>query len=272
MTSDGQQARRLAALQRLATLTPANRPLEAALTSGLDTATSSGLGIPAAAALVPHDEHESVIALSGARNDEGFGTLVDRVAACMANGCVQSEHGCDIASHDAVLPNGDPSRATAMVAIVPVALCMPLRSGGARRRGNLLVELEGTDPLDADGRAFVTTLKDHLARSVDTVRAIGRAEEGAAEEVAAAHSKIEHLERALESNRLIGTAVGILMAELRITSEEAFDRLRTASQTSNRKLSDVADDVVFTGALPASPQAGQRSAGESIAFGGVSSI
>ncbi len=64
-----------------------------------------------------------------------------------------------------------------------------------------------------------------------------------------ADSRADNLQRALGSNRVIGTALGILMAHERISADEAFVRLREASQASNRKLRDVADDVVFTGAL-----------------------
>jgi hypothetical protein len=55
---------------------------------------------------------------------------------------------------------------------------------------------------------------------------------------------------ALGSSRQIGTAIGILMARELITSEEAFARLVEASQHLNRKLRDIAADVVETGALP----------------------
>ncbi len=55
--------------------------------------------------------------------------------------------------------------------------------------------------------------------------------------------------RALESNREIGVAMGILMEKERFTRAQAFDVLRVASQDSNRKLSDIAMDVASTGAL-----------------------
>jgi len=64
-----------------------------------------------------------------------------------------------------------------------------------------------------------------------------------------ADHRAANLQRALGSNRVIGTALGIIMAHERISADEAFARLREASQLSNRKLRDVADDVVFTGAL-----------------------
>jgi ANTAR domain len=60
-----------------------------------------------------------------------------------------------------------------------------------------------------------------------------------------------HLDRALRTNRQIGTAIGILMAVHKITDEDAFVLLRTTSQRLNRKLYLVADDVNRTGTLPA---------------------
>jgi DNA-binding response OmpR family regulator len=64
-----------------------------------------------------------------------------------------------------------------------------------------------------------------------------------------AGQRAEHLERALASNRTIGTAIGILMAGRRITSDEAFSLLRERSQHSNRRLREVAEDVIYTGTL-----------------------
>lgn len=62
--------------------------------------------------------------------------------------------------------------------------------------------------------------------------------------------QVAHLEAALQSNREIGAAIGVLMAHHRITQDDAFALLRSASQTLHRKLRDVAADVVATGALP----------------------
>ena len=44
--------------------------------------------------------------------------------------------------------------------------------------------------------------------------------------------------------------MGILMADGKLTKQQAFDQLRTASQNLNRKLHDIAADVALTGALP----------------------
>lgn len=78
----------------------------------------------------------------------------------------------------------------------------------------------------------------------------------AAQAVAAAQlrSRAENLERALQSNRDIGTAVGVLIAQHRLTRDQAFDLLRIASQNTNRKLHDVALDVIETGAIDVTPR------------------
>jgi GAF domain-containing protein len=59
-----------------------------------------------------------------------------------------------------------------------------------------------------------------------------------------------HLELALKSNRRIGMAMGILMAGMKLTEQQGFDLLRQASQRANRKLLEVAEEVILTGLLP----------------------
>ena len=65
-----------------------------------------------------------------------------------------------------------------------------------------------------------------------------------------ADGRASNLQQALQSNRTIGTALGILMSSRGMTGKQAFDELRRASQHSNRKLRDIADEVTLTGALP----------------------
>lgn len=64
-----------------------------------------------------------------------------------------------------------------------------------------------------------------------------------------AEDQVANLRTALASNRQIGAAIGVIMATERVTHEEAFDRLREASQRTHRKLRDLADDVLYTGVL-----------------------
>lgn len=63
----------------------------------------------------------------------------------------------------------------------------------------------------------------------------------------------EHLRLALDSNRDIGAAIGILMYSRKVTREAAFELLRSTSQRQHRKLRDVAEEVLRTGQLPKAP-------------------
>lgn len=62
--------------------------------------------------------------------------------------------------------------------------------------------------------------------------------------------KSRNLENALASSRVIGQAIGILMARYRVREEDAFDLVRLASQTTHRKVRDLAGDIVREGDLP----------------------
>ena len=69
------------------------------------------------------------------------------------------------------------------------------------------------------------------------------------DQLAAAAREIENLQIALESARIIGAAIGIVMAMQKITYDAAFEMLSAASQHQNRKLRDVADEVVDYGVV-----------------------
>lgn len=62
--------------------------------------------------------------------------------------------------------------------------------------------------------------------------------------------QVANLQIALQSNRRISMAVGILMSRHGLTSNQAFDRLRAVSQNAHRKLHEVADAVIYAGDLP----------------------
>jgi GAF domain-containing protein len=59
-----------------------------------------------------------------------------------------------------------------------------------------------------------------------------------------ARAKSEQLEHALESRAEIEQAKGIIMASLRCTADEAFDVLVRQSQQQNRKLREIAAELV----------------------------
>jgi hypothetical protein len=80
---------------------------------------------------------------------------------------------------------------------------------------------------------LATVLAAHLATALV---ALHRVEES--------REDVVNLRQALLSRDVIGQAKGILMAQRRISAEEAFEALSSASQRLNAKLRDIADRVV----------------------------
>jgi len=62
--------------------------------------------------------------------------------------------------------------------------------------------------------------------------------------------KAAHLEHAMISRQVIGQAVGILMERYSMDAQSAFNYLRRVSQNGNRKLRDLASELVETRRLP----------------------
>ena len=60
------------------------------------------------------------------------------------------------------------------------------------------------------------------------------------------HEEVEHLEEALSSSRVIGTAQGILMVQAKVDRAQAFRILVQGSQRLNIKLRDLAARIVST--------------------------
>jgi signal transduction histidine kinase/DNA-binding response OmpR family regulator len=71
--------------------------------------------------------------------------------------------------------------------------------------------------------------------------------------VDAAENKADQIRNALESNRVIGTATGIVMGKYHLTAAQGFALLVAGSQHTNRKLRDLAAEVADTQALPFRP-------------------
>jgi GAF domain-containing protein len=99
--------------------------------------------------------------------------------------------------------------------------------------------------------------KSHAFDSADQTNATLLATHGALAVEAARHrDKASNLERALRTSRQIGMAMGILMSVHKVTEDQAFGLLRIASQSTHRKLADVAAGVTETGALDLPPLPG----------------
>ena len=68
-----------------------------------------------------------------------------------------------------------------------------------------------------------------------------------------AATTVGQLRQALQSNRTIGTAIGVVMTRYELEPQQAFQVLVRTSQQNNRKLHDIAEELVRTGVLPGVP-------------------
>ncbi len=124
-------------------------------------------------------------------------------------------------------------------------LCCPHRSTGAAA------------PSDPDAAEALVTALSTTAPSRSRIR--GRPARRRVSSPAAGARKEAQLARAVASRDMVGQAKGIPMERYKISGELAFLLLTRISQTSNRKLHDVAEELVISGAVPgvgAPPPAG----------------
>jgi hypothetical protein len=159
-------------------------------------------------------------------------TLVEEAAAAAALAT-----GGVLLSADLAEEQRWPDYARAMV------LHTPIRSLRAQP-----VELAGTGlgvlVLYSDQTDYFTAERCDLGTALAVVAALGLS-------LLESRHKSEHLSIALQNSREIGQAIGIVMASHKVTSEKAFELLRTASQHGHVKLREIAREVTLTGQLPA---------------------
>ena len=120
----------------------------------------------------------------------------------------------------------------------------------ARRKG-ALSSLSMPLPVRQEGAAALNLYSHRPAGFTDDSR--GTAQEFAAYATIAvsnmyafdtSRKTAEQLMHAMQSRAVIDQAKGIIMAERRCTADEAFEALAQASQRANRKLRDIAQDIV----------------------------
>jgi GAF domain-containing protein len=116
---------------------------------------------------------------------------------------------------------------------VASTLSLPLGLSAEETLGALNLYSETPHAFDAAAQASA----DSFVHQASVVLANARAYWGAVE-------LADHLQTALESRAAIEQAKGIIMARGGISADEAFDILVRASQRSNTKLRDVANDMV----------------------------
>jgi ANTAR domain/GAF domain len=107
------------------------------------------------------------------------------------------------------------------------------------------------DAFDESAEWTATVLTTHAALALSGARELGRE---------------KRLKTALESNHTIGVAIGILMGRHGITGDQAFDVLALASQHLQRKLADVAGEIIDPTTIDDDRTAsvGSRSAGTAL--------
>ncbi|HET9633821.1 MAG TPA: ATP-binding protein [Terrabacter sp.] len=122
---------------------------------------------------------------------------------------------------------------------------------GEKREGLLLFPTAQ----ECDCRAWVQFDEPRLVSSDELVvgdllaQSLGQAVDRVVDLQARAE-KEKQLEQAIESHRLIGHAVGVLIERHRITAKQGFEMLRQASLSRNIKLREIATRVVETGQDP----------------------
>jgi GAF domain-containing protein len=116
---------------------------------------------------------------------------------------------------------------------------LPISEGIA---GALNVYAREPDAFDETSRSTTTQFVPYAGVAVANIHAYQDA-----------RTLADNLQRALESRAVIDQAKGILMERHKLTADQAFQLLARISMTINRKVRDVADELVTTGQLPAIP-------------------
>jgi hypothetical protein len=149
-----------------------------------------------------------------------------------------------VVSDDLAADTQWPAFAAAAVAVAAGSvLCAPVPDPGGEPTATGAMNHYGTAPaaFDEEAAQIATLLTAHLAALLAVA--------------ASAAGQIEHLGQAVQARDVIGQAKGILMERHGLSAEQAFDRLRVASNNLNRKIRELAEDLAYTGRLP---EAGPR--------------
>lgn len=118
-----------------------------------------------------------------------------------------------------------------MSAGIRSALHLPLMRGG-RAQAVLSLYSELPDGFDTDDVAIAHILARHASVAIASAR----------DEASMA--------QAVDARKLVGQAMGILMERYDLDSSRAFEVLKRYSQHNNRKLRDVAQELINTRCLP----------------------
>ena len=119
-----------------------------------------------------------------------------------------------------------------------------------------VIVLTGMSGSETAVEALLAGADDYVVKPFDAaelvarVRAHRHAQELREVAVDRAETVAGQLRQALASNRMIGTAIGIVMTRYGLAADRAFHTLVRISQQSNRKLREVAEEIVAAGTIP----------------------
>jgi GAF domain-containing protein len=120
------------------------------------------------------------------------------------------------------------------------SLSIPLTINEDERvSGALNIYAREPDAFDADARAAGTGFAPYAAIAVGNMHAYE-----------SARNLADNLQVALETRAVIDQAKGILIERHKPTADQVFQALTRASMNSNRKVRDIADELVRTGVFP----------------------
>ncbi|NEM07103.1 GAF and ANTAR domain-containing protein [Geodermatophilus normandii] len=105
--------------------------------------------------------------------------------------------------------------------------------------GALNIYARQAGAFDEDARAAATRIGPYAAVAAGNLHAYQ-----------SARAIADNLQAALEHRAVIDQAKGVLIERYKVTPDQAFQLLAQASMHANRKVRDVADDLVRTGELP----------------------
>ena len=105
--------------------------------------------------------------------------------------------------------------------------------------GALNIYAREANAFDEDSRSVATRFGPYASVATGNMYAYQSAREMA-----------DNLQRAIESRAVIDQAKGVLMERYKLTPDQAFQLLAQASMHANRKVRDIAEQLVLTGELP----------------------
>jgi len=173
-----------------------------------------------------------------ASNDPELMDVVARIASASESspGRQAFVEAAMVSSPDLTVEERFGSYPQAMVAQTPIrsvlSFGLQLRQ---ERLGVLSLYSRAVDAFDDQAIERASLLAEHVAIAIEAEASVDRA---------------QSMSAGLQSNRVIGVALGILMERHQLTADEAFATLRRASSYQNRKLALIAEDLVTTGQLP----------------------